>query len=241
MITAEQITAADTAAAAAEKQLAAAQAAVVANPYSDVTAHKMVTAAQHAARNTANARELREEWDRQCAAQQAAATWEQREKAAAPQIRQAAAELGRSRDTARAAITAAQDALVAAFNAVQAHDVVVARHAAELDTAGLTIENGQDHATGTRVGEVRIRGDWHQPADAGDVAAWLLHRVTEARLPASHHLTHVLGNGGGRGCVDNRRDALVTGLPGVRALTYPKPVLLADVLAAQGRGPNAGL
>ncbi|MFF7192653.1 hypothetical protein ACFZAM_02905 [Streptomyces sp. NPDC008079] len=189
MFTEDQITAAEAEAATAERALEAAKAALDAAPYSDVAAGHFATAAQDAARKSANARELREALTEQAAAVQLAATREEREKAAGKQITAAGRELEAGHKEVVRRAEAAQQALAELMAAATAYSDLTEAHGGALLAQGLDLGAGQAGARESYEGwEVRVKGRSYLSVDPGQVSAYVLRRVGEARLSDMHWL-----------------------------------------------------
>jgi len=188
-ITAEMVAEAEAEVTEAEQVRGVAEEALMEAPNSTLKAQELAVALKRVAQCRANARELREEQDRQVTAEQAAATREQLEKAAAGEIRAAGRELKGGQQALAEAAERAQAALVEMLAAGGSYNALVARHAAVLGGAGLGLDGetggGQSMAGGPRV---RVKGAAYEVVDPGKAVAWLVHRLAVARLPQGHCL-----------------------------------------------------
>lgn len=155
----------------------------------------------------------------QRAAEQAAlADRPDRERAAGKYVAEVSKDLTASRKRVTAAAAAAQAALVELVDAGGAHNELVTRVAAELDSQGLALDDGAgiEHETGGTRGAVRIKGAWWLSAgDPATLAVWALHRVAVARLRRAHGLIGYLRFFGRRDLLDARTDGLLDAVPDV--------------------------
>lgn len=124
------------------------------------------------------------------AEQTALASRPAKEKAEAKYLDGAARALGKADDRVRAALEAAQTALVEVVEATQARAALVDETAAEMATRGFLLRDepgAEPHETGTERGlhgpAVRIRGQWWAPLSPLALVDWLQHRVIAARMP----------------------------------------------------------
>jgi multidrug efflux pump subunit AcrA (membrane-fusion protein) len=114
--------------------------------------------------------------------QAAAAARAKTEKTEKANLDAMAAELAAAAADLTTAAQAAQDALVAVLDAASAYDELVRQHAATLAGVGLSIADGEDHETGARRHDTRVRGTWYLRIPVREVLPWLSARVTLARL-----------------------------------------------------------
>ena len=190
-ITAAMVAEAEAEVTAAERVRGEAEAALMEAPNSTLRAQELAGALKRVAQCRSNARELREAFDAQVAAERAAATREELEKAAAGEIRAAERGVKAARQRVVEAAVGAQESLVALLAVVSEYDVAVGEHADVLAGKGLGLSGDGPGGERSALGDPRLRvgGVVCEVVEPGAVAAWVLRRVVEARL--SHH--HYLG------------------------------------------------
>ncbi|AVH57777.1 MULTISPECIES: hypothetical protein [Streptomyces] len=233
-ITARQVEKAEERAAEQERQRDAAGERLTAAPYSEVAAQELTEASQLAAQLRASARELREKFEEQVAAERSAASREEREKAAAAEIAAAGRELKTATGKLEAAAVQAQDALVALMQEAEGYDALVERHAGVLEAAGLGLDGETGGGHGLLDTTVRVRGVSYESLAPAGVLLWVARRVAEARLPQQNSTAAALTGLAGYGSWERRGDGLLACVPAVKAVKYPEPprLLNADQVAA---------
>ncbi|WP_157846960.1 hypothetical protein [Streptomyces achromogenes] len=164
------------------------------NPYSDVAAMEHSEAARTAAQLRANAREVRQAYERQVEEERRRRSRPELEKAAAAEIRAAGREMEGLEKGLVGAVAQAEAALVALLDAGVTYNAGVVRHAQALAGAGLDRRGGESGGEETSLGEylLRVKGREFRRMDPGSVAGWLLRRVAEERLGQFHHLVGAL-------------------------------------------------
>lgn len=175
MITEDQITRAEQAAAAAQAWLEK-----MAPMLADTADGGAVLAAAQGRLEIATGRlaRLREQF---AAEREAIAARPGVEKAAAKYVEQASADLRKSRALVVGLANTAQDALEALNKAAEDHDALVRQTAGELAAKGLTLVEGADFQTGgSRDGGVRLRGQWWLPLNSVQLVSWVGARVGQA-------------------------------------------------------------
>lgn len=190
--------------------------ALDAAPYSDLFAANLAKASKLAAQKGAAARDLRRAFEAQQSAENAVRGRATLEKAAASQIAAADEELGALAKTLATRAGAVQKALADLMAEVDVYNGALAAHSAALSSAGLALAPGGQSATGaagTTTGPVVVvKGRRHEAADPGFVAAWVTHRVGEARLPSTHPALAALRFFPGRTVVQEQAGTLFPGL-----------------------------
>lgn len=229
-ITAEMVAAAEAEVSEAERSRAVAEEALMGSPNSTLKAQELAAALKRVAQARANARELAEAYARQVAAEQAAASREELEKAAAKEIGAAGRALKAAREELEAAAEVAQRALVDLMRRAEAYDVVVDRHADVLAGRGLDL-NGESGGGRPLSGPaVKVRGQVYQPAGSAAVLASVAYRVAEARLPYPNYLVGVLQYSVGRVVPEDRVDGLLAGLSAPERVEFPEVPRLVSAL-----------
>ncbi|MFE2530420.1 hypothetical protein [Streptomyces sp. NPDC059371] len=231
-ITARQVEKAEERAAEQEQAREAAAARLESAPYSEVAALELTEASQSAARLRASARELREKFDEQVAAEQAAATREEREKAAAKEITAAGKEMAAARKELEQSAEVAQQALVALMMATEAYDGLVVRHADALAAAGLGLDGETGGGRGLFTTTVRVRGTSYEGLAPAGALLWVADRVAEARLPHMSPVRASLAGLLGYRAWEQRGDDLMSGVPAVPVVKHPEPPRLVNAFQA---------
>jgi colicin import membrane protein len=203
------------------------------SPYSDVAAQTLAEASQVAAQLRANARELRQTFAEQVAADQSAASREEREKAAVKEIAAAGRELKAAAAAMEAAAVVAQDGLVGLMQSVESYDALLERHAGVLEAAGLDL--GGDTGGGHRLLDtmVRVGGASYVSAAPAAVLLWVAQRVAEARLPQLNPVRGALAGLAGHGAWERRDDRLLAKVPAVPGVVFPKGPRVVNAFQAQ--------
>lgn len=183
--TGQDITAAEQELAEAERVLAAARTSV---DRGHVRSHATLNAAHvryDAAHGALTALRNQREQAQQLAARKAL------EKRLAKDSAKRADELAASRDQMTTTLEAAQDALVAAFKAVEEHNVLLAQHAGEMAAQGLApILDGHPVGADARARVAFLGGEYWREISPGIVVAQLVERVRLARLdPRNYEMT----------------------------------------------------
>lgn len=171
---------------------------------------------------TAELERLNDEWE---AEQQALADRPDLEKAAAKEVTAAQKQLEASRQALTDAAGRAQQALVEVGTAAEAHNALIAQHAAALAVRGLRLEESHDHQTGGGRQGARVRGAWWLPVDASTLLVWVMHRAAAAVLPDRHHLVGSLKYAHGRHQFDVRADRPLAGVPDLPKRPVAPPAL----------------
>ncbi|WP_381562908.1 hypothetical protein [Streptomyces eurythermus] len=194
------------------------------NPYSDVAAMEHSEASRTAAQLRANAREVRQAYERQVEEERRRRSRPELEKAAAAEIRAAGREMdGRLKALAEAA-AAAQAALVELADAGVTYNETVARHVQVMADAGLDFNGGESGGEETVLGEnrLKVKGREFYPVEPGTVAAWVLVRAVEARVSPQHGLGLAL-QWEVRG-LEQKQPELVRAVPAAPARDFPEPL-----------------
>ncbi|MET7775366.1 hypothetical protein ABZU94_13915 [Streptomyces mirabilis] len=229
-ITAEMVAAAEAEVTEAERSRAVAEEALMGSPNSTLKAQELAAALKRVAQGRANARELAEAYARQVAAEQAAASREELEKAAGKEITAAGKEVKAARTRLEEAAEVAQRALVELMRQADVYDVVVDRHADVLAGQGLDL-NGESGGGRALFGAVvKARGAVYQTAGSGAVLASVAYRVAEARLPYPNYLVGVLQYSVGRVVPEDRGDGLLSGLSAPERVEFPEVPRLVSAL-----------
>ncbi|MFF7754368.1 hypothetical protein ACFZCP_35215 [Streptomyces sp. NPDC007971] len=189
-ITEVQVRQAEARAERAEEARAVAARKLEASPYSDVAAMEHADAARTAAQERANAREIRQAYERQLEEERRRASRPALEKAAAAEIRQAGRDMDGRRKALVDAAVAAQAALVVLVDAGVTYNEALAGHVQVLAGAGLDFRDGESggERSTLNIDRLKVHGREFHPVDPGSVGAWVLRRVAEARLSSYHHL-----------------------------------------------------
>lgn len=206
----------------AERVRAAAEELLMESPNSTVKATELAAALRRVAQCRANARELREAFDEQVAAKRAAATREEREKAAGAQITAAGKELKAARGKLEDAAEVAQHALVALMTAAETYDGLVGRHAVALEAAGLGLDGATGGGRGLLSTTVRVRGAVYESLASAGALLWAVERVAQARLPRMSPVRASLTGLVGYRVWEQRGDGLMSGVPEVPAVEHPE-------------------
>lgn len=156
------------------------------------------------------------------AEQREAAERPAREVEAAPLIGQAGKALKASAGRVRAAVEAAQAALVELLDAAAGHDALAAACARDLMERRLTLDAGHEHQTGGKLRSsfgggsavVRLNGAWHMGVAPADVLAWAVGQVEAARLGRPRPFASRV--------LDGRADALLAGVAPVPVVEVPR-------------------
>lgn len=231
-ITAEMVAEAEAEVTEAERVRAVAEEALMGAPNSTLRAQELAGALKRVAQSRANARELREAREVQAAAELAAASREELERAAAGDVAAAGRELKAGQREVAAAAVKAQAALLSLVEAAGSYDALVVRHAAVLGGAGLGLDGvpgGGRSMLG--VGRVRLAGAEYEQVDPGKLAGWLLHRLAVARLHPGGCLGGLLEWVARE--VEQGVPALVAAVPGPDRLEWPAPPRAMNAFQAQ--------
>jgi colicin import membrane protein len=221
-ITAEMVAAAEVEVTEAEQVRAVAEEALMESPNSTLKAQELASALRRVAQARTNARELREERERQVSAERAAATREELEKAAAKEITAAGRALKAVREELEAKAAEAQAGLVALMEAAEAHDRLVQHYAESLAAQGLGVDGDSGGASGFEGWTVRARGAEYRTAGSGSVLACVAHRVAEARLEYPSVMVGLLEYNAGRVVPEEREDGLFGKLPAPGRRVFPE-------------------
>lgn len=232
-ITAEMVAEAEAEVTEAERVRAMAEEALMEAPNSTVKSQALAAALQRVAQGRANARELGEAFEEQVAAERAAATREELEKAAAVEIRAADRELRAGVGALEAAAVRAQEGLVALMVAAGVYGELVERHAGVLEAAGLGLDGATGGGHRMLDTAVRVRGTSYESAAPAGVLLWVASRVAEARLPQLNPTRASLAGLAGYGAWERREDGLLSGVPAVPAVKFPEPPRLVNAFQAQ--------
>jgi colicin import membrane protein len=232
-ITARQVEKAEARAAEQEQAREAAAAALDAAPYSEFAAQELAEASRMSAQLRASARELREKFDEQVAAEQSAATREEREKAAAKEIAAAGKEMAAARKELEQSAEVAQRALVALMAAAEAYDGLVGQHADALAAAGLGLDGETGGGRGLFTTTVRVRGAAYEDLSPAGALLWVADRVAEARLPHMSPVRASLSGLLGYRAWEQRGDDLMSGVPEVLAVKHPELPRVVNSFQAQ--------
>lgn len=231
-ITARQVEKAEAQAAEQEQVREAAATRLDGLPYSEVAAQELTEASQLAARLRANARELRAKFEEQVAAEQAAATREERERAAGVQIAAAGKELKAARGKLEDAAEVAQRALVALMVAAEAYDGQVVRHAGVLEAAGLGLDGATGGGSGLFTTTVRVRGAAYESLAPSGALLWVADRVAQARLDSMHPVRASLAGLLGYRVWEQRGDDLMSGVSELAVVQHPQAPRLVNAFQA---------
>ncbi|MER7574910.1 hypothetical protein [Streptomyces sp. NPDC126514] len=193
-ITEAQVARAEERAEVAEESRRVAASELQASPYSDVCAMKHSEASQEAAKQGANARELRAAYEKQLAEERVRLSRPVLEKAAAAEIDAAGVELAEREREVVEALERAQGSLAGLLVAGEAFNAAVRCHAEVLVGKGLDVRGGELGGVRTVLSRyvVKVHGRRYEQLDAGALGAWLVHRVVEARIGRFHHLVSLL-------------------------------------------------
>lgn len=232
-ITAEMVAEAEVEVTEAERVRAAAEEALMDAPNSTVKATGLAAALRRVAQGRSNARELRGAFEEQVAAERAAATREEREKAAAKDIAAAGRALKVAREELEKAAVAAQAGLVDLMKAAEAYDAQVEQHAETLVAQGLDVVGDSGGVARFQGWVVKARGAVYESAGSGAVLACLVHRVAAARLPYPNYMVGVLEYSVGRLVPEDREDGLFGKLPALERLAFPEPPRAVNAFQAQ--------
>ncbi|WP_405671431.1 hypothetical protein [Streptomyces sp. NBC_01530] len=222
-VTEEQVAQAEAQAKSAEEERAAAARKLELNPYSDLAAMGHSDAARQAAQLGANARELREAYERQLEEERRRADRPVLEKAAAAEIRAAGREMDSVQKALFEAAVRAQDALAVLADAGVAYNEALAGHVQALAGAGLDFGGGEcgGERSVMNVDRLKVKGTEYHPLDPGSVAVWVLRRAVEARLSSYHYL--VPGLEWQWRAVNVSNPELGRGVPAPAAKKFPEP------------------
>ncbi|MFE6194131.1 hypothetical protein [Streptomyces sp. NPDC057838] len=227
-ITEQQVEQAEQRAATAEGERDVAARRLELSPYSDLAAAEHTEALRTAAQLRANAREVRAAFERQVEEERRRASRPVLERAAAAAVKAAGAEMAERETALVEAVERAQSALVGLALAGGAYSAAVESHAEVLAAAGLDT-HGEVGGERTLLGEHRlvVGGVMFEGVDAGHLAAWVLRRVVDARLPH-----HVLVNGlmGVAATVEQRVPRVVGAVSRPEQVKVPRQRMLSDVL-----------
>ncbi|AEY90750.1 hypothetical protein SHJG_5482 [Streptomyces hygroscopicus subsp. jinggangensis 5008] len=229
-ITAEMVAAAEAEVTAAEHARNEAEAALMKSPTSTVKATELTAALRQVAQTRANAAELRQAHAEQVAAERAAATREELEKAAAKDIAAAGKELKAARGRLEEVAEAAQRVLVELMRQAEAYDGLVQRHADVLAGQGLDLDGESGGGNSFSGSTVKARGAVYESAGSGAVLACVTHRVAEARLPQPNYMVGVLQYNCGRLVPEDRADGLLSGLLAPERVEFPELPSLRSAL-----------
>lgn len=227
-ISEQQVEAAESRAAEQEGLRDAAAEELGANPYSDMAALRLTETSQLAAQLRANAREMRGAFERQVEEERRRASRPALEKAAGPAIRAAGAEVVEREAGLVQAVERAQSALVDLLLAGGAYNAAVGSHAEALAAAGLDTR-GEVGGERTLLGEHRlvVGGEVFEGVDAGHLAAWVLRRVVDARMPHHFLVNGLMGVAVG---AEQRVPRVVGAVSRPGQVPAPRQRLLADAL-----------
>lgn len=222
-ITAEMMTEAETEVAEAEQARTTAEEALMESPNSTVKAAELTAVLKRVAQCRTNAREVREAFEAQVAAEQAAATREEREQAAGVQIAAAGKEMKAARSKLEDAAEVAQRALVALMVAAEAYDGQVVRHAGALEAAGLGLDGATGGGSGLFATTVRVRGRAYESLAPSGALLWVANRVAQARLESMHPARASLAGLLGYRAWEQRGDDLMSGVSALAVVQHAQP------------------
>jgi hypothetical protein len=231
-ITAEMVAAAEAEVTEAERVRDEAEVVLMESPNSTLRAQELAGALKRVAQARTNARELGEARAAHLAAEQAAATREERETAAAKEIAAAGKELKAAAGVVEKAAEVAQGALVALMVATETYDGLVARHADVLAAAGLGLDGATGGGRGLLDVTVRVRGAAYESLVPAGALLWVADRVAQARLSPVHPVRASLAGLLGYRAWEQRGDDLMAGVPEVPAVKHPEPLRVVNALQA---------